>query len=140
MIEQLVSQFAGSPEAAQLLGPLQQAGLTPAQATSAVGATAEGAASAASSGGLASLLGGGGGLAGMAAGMLGGGGGLGGMLGGLAGGGAPAAATGGLPPQLVDTIAATVAQKTGLSPQMAKSAVTLVLPKIIDFVKSKMGG
>lgn len=139
MIEQLVSQFAGSPEAAQLLGPLQQAGLTPAQATSAVGATAEGAASAASSGGLASLLGGGGGLAGMAAGMLGGGGGLGGMLGGLAGGAAPAA-TGGLPPQLVDTIAQTVAQKTGLSPQMAKSAVTLVLPKIIDFVKSKMGG
>lgn len=139
MIDQLLSQFAGSSEAASLLGPLQQAGLSPAQATSAVSATAEGAASAAQNGGLASLLGGGGGLAGMA-GMLGGGGGLGGMLGGLAGGGAPTGAAGGLPPQLVDTIAATVAKKTGLSPEMAKSAVTLVLPKVIDFVKSKMGG
>jgi hypothetical protein len=70
----------------------------------------------------------------------GGGGGLGGLLGGLAGG-APAGGGGGttLPPQLVDSIAQIVSQKTGLQPAMAKTAVGVVLPKIIDFVKSKLG-
>jgi len=139
MIEGLVQQFLGSGEASQVLGQLQQQGLTPQQAQGAVTATAEGTAQAAASGGLGDLLGGAGGL-GAIGGLLGGGGGggLGGLLGGLAGG-APAAGGSGLPPQLVDTIANVVSQKTGLPAATAKTAVNVVLPKIIDFVKSKLG-
>ena len=141
MIEGLVQQFLGSGEASQVLGQLQQQGLSPQQAQGAVSATAEGAAQAATQGNLGDLLGGGG-LAGALGGLMGGGGGgLGGLLGGLAGGGAPSATGGGssLPPQLVDSIAQIVSQKTGLQPAMAKTAVNVVLPKIVDFVKSKMG-
>jgi hypothetical protein len=140
MIEGLVQQFLGSGEASQVLGQLQQQGLSPQQAQGAVSATAEGAAQAATQGSLGDLLGGGGGLAGALGGLVGGGGGggLGGLLGGLAGG-APTPGGSGLPPQLVDSIAQIVSQKTGLDPAMAKTAVNVVLPKVVDFVKSKMG-
>ncbi|MBX7196293.1 MAG: hypothetical protein K1X94_29845 [Sandaracinaceae bacterium] len=145
MIEGLVQQFLGSGEASQVLGQLQQQGMSPQQAQHAVSATAEGTVQAAAQGNLGDLLGGGG-LAGALGGLMGGGGGgggLGGLLGGLGGlaGGAPAGAAGGsaLPPQLVDGIATFVSQKTGLQPAMAKTAVNVVLPKIVDFVKSKLG-
>ncbi len=143
MIEGLVQQFLGSGDASQVLGQLQQQGMSPAQAQGAVTATAEGAAQAAASGGLGDLLGGGTGMAGMLGGLMGGGGaagGLGGMLGSLGGAAGSGAASGGsgLPPQLVDTIAQVVSQKTGLSADMAKTAVNVVLPKVIDFVKSKL--
>ena len=60
MIEGLVQQFLGSGEASQVLGQLQQQGLSPQQAQGAVSATAEGAAQAATQGNLGDLLGGGG--------------------------------------------------------------------------------
>ena len=153
MIEGLVQQFLGSGEASQVLGQLQQQGMSPQQAQHAVSATAEGTVQAAAQGNLGDLLGGGG-LAGALGGLMGGGGGgggLGGLLGGLGGlaggapqgGGSPGGSVGGsvgaLPPQLVDGIATFVSQKTGLQPAMAKTAVNVVLPKIVDFVKSKLG-
>lgn len=144
MIEGLVQQFLGSGEAAQVLGQLQQQGLSPQQAQGAVTATANGVAQAASQGDLSSLLGSGAAL-GMLGSLLGGGqggGGLGGLIGALAGGapaGQSAAPAGGLPPQIVDSIAGFVTEKTGLAQPMAKTVVGIVLPQIIDFVKSKLG-
>ena len=139
MIADLVQQFAGSSEAAKLLGQLQGQGLSADQAQGAITARAEGAAEALQGGGLAGLLGGGGGGGGIGSalgGMLGGGGALGGMLGGGGAGGGVA----GLPASVVKQISATVATKTGLSEVMATTAVSLVLPRVVDFVKSKLGG
>jgi len=144
MIEGLIQQFAGSGEAGQVLSQLQAQGLSPQQAQGAVTATAAGAAHALSTGGLADLLGGSAGLGNMLGGMLGGGGapaGLGDMLGGMMGGGSPlSGGEGGLPPAMVETIASTIASKTGISADMAKSAVNLILPKLIAFAKAKMAG
>jgi hypothetical protein len=87
---------------------------------------------------LGGLMGGGGGGAmGMLGGLMGGGGGGGamGMLGGLMGGGA--AASSGLPPEMMATIATFVADKTGLSPDKARLAVSVVVPKVIAFIKEK---
>lgn len=164
MFESILTQFAGSGEAASLLPLLQQQGLTPDQARGAVAATAEGAAQEARSGGLAGLLGGAGGVAGALGGLLGGGakrdadtgGGLGGALGGALGGmlggkggdvataerpGATGAtAPGGLPAGVIDSVARHVAAKTGLSPDMARTAVNLVLPRVIAFARSKLPG
>jgi hypothetical protein len=98
--------------------------------------------------------GGGGGLGGALGGLLGGGtpapaaGGLGGALGGLLGGGGGAGAalggalgmnTTGLPGPVVDTITRFVAEKSGLDEAKARMAVNVVLPKMVEFVKSKMG-
>ena len=97
--------------------------------------------------------GGGGGLGGALGGLLGGGGaapaggGLGGALGGLLGGGGAGAALGGalgmnttgLPGPVVDTITKFVAEKSGLDEGKARMAVNVVLPKLVEFVKSKMG-
>ena len=147
MIEAIIKQFAGSTEAQGLLSSLTGNGLTPAQAQGALTATAEGAAQSLTQGGggdLAGMLGGlmgggGGGAASMLGGLMGGGGGGGGvagMLGGLmGGGGAPA----GLPAGLVDSVATFVAQKTGLAQEHAKMAVNVILPKLMDYAKSKMG-
>ncbi len=99
------------------------------------------------------LGGGGGGLGGALGGLLGGGGnaapaggGLGGALGGLLGGGGAGAALGGalgmnttgLPGPVVDTITKFVAEKSGLDEGKARMAVNVVLPKLVEFVKSKM--
>jgi hypothetical protein len=133
MIEGLVQQFLGSGEATGLLAHLQGQGLTAPQAQGALTATAEGTAQVVQEQGLAAL--GGGGLAGAVGSVLGGGG-LAGGLGAMFGGGAPAA--GGVPSALVDTVAGVVASKTGLSADLAKMAVNLVLPHVIAFVKSKL--
>jgi len=86
-------------------------------------------------GGLGGLLGGGGGGgSGGLGGLLGGGGGgLGGMLGGLVGG------SSGLPPAITEKIASFVAEQTGLGVDKARLAVNVVLPKVMEFVKAKMG-
>jgi hypothetical protein len=145
MIDALIQQFAGSGEAGQVLSQLQAQGLSPQQAQGAVAATAEGAANALSTGGLAELLGGSAGLGNMLGGMLGGGGapaGLGDMLGGMLGGGGSAISggVGGLPPAMVETIANTIASNTGISAEMARNAVNLILPKLLQFAKSRMAG
>lgn len=106
---------------------------------------------------LGGLLGGGGdggGLGGALGGLFGGGdapaaggSGLGGALGGLLGGGGAGAALGGalgmnttgLPGPVVDTITKFVVEKSGLDEGKARMAVNVVLPKIVEFVKSKMG-
>ncbi len=128
MIENLVQQFLGSGAFGQAVDALKgQHGLDDQQARGAVQATAEGTADAIKSGGgLGGLLGG-----------LTGGGGLGGLAGMLGGGGGGA---GGLPPQLVDTVATFVAGRTGLDAGKARAVVGMVLPKVIEFAKSKFGG
>jgi hypothetical protein len=130
MIENLVQQFMGSGAFGQAVDALKgQHGLDDQQARGAVQATAEGTAEAMKSGG--------GGLGGLLGGLTGGGG-----LGGLAGmlGGGSAGGAGGLPPQLVDTVANFVAGRTGLDDTKARAVVAMVLPKVIDFAKSKFGG
>ncbi|UQA61181.1 hypothetical protein [Polyangium aurulentum] len=127
MIEGLIQQFLSSGAGKQAVEHVAGQGLGQAQAEAAVQATAEGAAEAVTSGG-----GGGGGLAG----LLGGGGGLGalaGALGGVGGGGS-------LPPGVVDGIAKAVAGKAGIDENMARTVVNAVLPRVMEFVKSKMGG
>jgi hypothetical protein len=141
MIQSLLQQFTASSGAADVVRSLTGQGLTPAEATQAVHATAEGAAEQLGNnpaGVLGGLLGGGGagGALGMLGGLLGGGGsGGGGMLGGLLGGGSSGDA--GLPPELMAGIARFVADKTGLSPAQAQLAVAVVVPKIIAFVREK---
>jgi hypothetical protein len=142
MMQALLQQFAGSSGAADVVHSLTGQGLSRDEAEKAVSATAEGAAAQLGGdggGGAMGLLGGlmGGGAMGMLGGLMGGGGGGGamGMLGGLMGGGAPAST--GLPPELMATIARFVADKTGLSPDKAQLAVSIVVPKIIAFVKEK---
>lgn len=143
MIEGLISQFTGSSEAGQVLSELQAQGLNPQQAQGAIAATAEGTVQAAATGGIAQLLGGSTGLGNALGGMLGGGGaasGLGDMLGGVLGGGGGGADGFGLPPAMVETIASTIASRTGISAEMARNAVNLVLPKLIAFAKARMTG
>jgi hypothetical protein len=113
MMQALLQQFAGSAGAADVISSLTGQGLSKDEAEKAVTATAEGAAA----------LGGGGGGGAM------------GMLGGLMGGGA--AASSGLPPEMMATIATFVADKTGLSPDKARLAVSVVVPKVIAFIKEK---
>ena len=129
MIESLLKQFLGSGAAGEAVSALQQQGLNETQAKSAVGATAEGAAQALSSEGvdLGSLLAG-----------LTGEGGLGALVGALGKGGATSGA-GGLPAQLVDTITRVVAEKTGIGAATANTVVNVVMPKILAFVKAKLG-
>jgi hypothetical protein len=139
MIQSLLQQFAASAGAADVVRTLTGEGLSAAEATQAVHATAEGAAEQLGNnpaGALGGLLGGGsaGGALGMLGGLLGGGGG-GGMLGGLLGGGGSGEP--GLPPELMAGIARFVADKTGLSPDKAQLAVSVVVPKIIAFVREK---
>ena len=77
---------------------------------------------------------GGGGVAGALGAMMGGGG-FGAGLSALTGGGA---ATGGLPAALIDLVVGLVASKTGLSPELARTAVNVVLPQVVAFVKSRL--
>ena len=141
MMQELLKQFAGSSGAADVVNSLAGQGLSRDEAEKAVTATAEGAAAQLGGGGAAGMLGGllgggGGGAMGMLGGLMGGGGGGAmGMLGGLMGGGAPASS--GLPPEMMATIARFVAEKTGLSPDKAQLAVSLVVPKVLEFLKSK---
>jgi hypothetical protein len=145
MMQALLQQFAGSAGAADVISSLTGQGLSKDEAEKAVTATAEGAAAqlGGEGGGVAGMLGGlmggggGGGAMGMLGSLMGGGGGGGamGMLGGLMGGGA--AASSGLPPEMMATIATFVADKTGLSPDKARLAVSVVVPKVIAFIKEK---
>ncbi len=144
MIQDLLQQFTGSPGAVDVVTSLTGQGLSRDEAQKAVSATAEGAAAQLGSDGVAGLLGGllggggggsGGGAMGMLGGLMGGGGGAMGMLGGLSGGAAPAST--GLPPEMMATIARFVADKTGLSPDKAQLAVSLVVPKVIAFLKER---
>ena len=127
MMQALLQQFAGSSGAADVITSLTGQGLSRDEAEKAVSATAEGAAAQFGGDGVAGLLGG---L------MGGGGGGAMGMLGGLMGGGA-AASSGGLPPEVLAGIARFVADKTGLSPDKAQLAVSVVVPRVIAFIKDK---
>jgi hypothetical protein len=143
MMQALLQQFAGSSGAADVITSLTGQGLSRDEAEKAVSATAEGAAAQFGGDGVAGLLGGlmgggGGGAMGMLGGLMGGGGGGGamGMLGGLMGGGA-AASSGGLPPEVLAGIARFVADKTGLSPDKAQLAVSVVVPRVIAFIKDK---
>lgn len=133
MVDVLVKQFLGSGEAAGLLGQLTQQGLTPPQAQGALTATAEGTAQVVQEQGLGAL--GGGSVAG-ALGALMGGGGLAAGLGALTGGGQGA----GVPAALAEAVAGMVATRTGLSPALARTAVDLVLPQVVAYVKSKLAG
>jgi hypothetical protein len=143
MMQEILKQFAGSSGASDVVQSLARQGFSASEAEGAVQATVEGAAAQLGGGGgamgmLGGLLGGGGGggAMGMLGGLMGGGGGGAmGMLGGLVGGGAPASS--GLPPELMATIARFVAEKTGLAPEKAQLAVSLVVPRVIDFLKSK---
>jgi hypothetical protein len=149
MIQSLLQQFTASAGANDVVQSLTGQGFTAAEATKAVHATAEGAAEQFGgnpAGMLGGLLGGGGGggAMGMLGGLLGGGnaggtasGGAMGMLGGLLGGGSGASAPAGLPPEVMATIARFVAEKTGLSPEKAQLAVSVVVPRVIAFVKEK---
>jgi len=150
MIDMLLQQFAGSGPAKEALSDLTAQGLSEGDAKNAVAATADGAAQALAGdgGGLGGALGGllggggGGGLGGALGGLLGGGGGgLGGALGGLLGGGGGGGGgdVAGIPAAVVDKIAGVVAEKTGLPAMQAKLAVSVVLPKVVAFVKEKMG-
>lgn len=156
MIDQLLQQFMGSGAASEAVSALtRQHGLSQPQAEGAVSATVEGAAQAVGGGAgfdLASLAGGllGGSGGGGGGGSGGGGfGALGGLLGGLAGGGSGGGGSGGgglgalgglfggggASSQMTETVAGFVAQKTGLSPAIANTVVSIVLPKILEYVK-----
>ena len=144
MMQALLQQFAGSSGAADVITSLTGQGLSRDEAEKAVSATAEGAAAQFGGDGVAGLLGGlmggggGGGAMGMLGGLMGGGGGGGamGMLGGLMGGGVTAS-SGGLPPEVLAGIARFVADKTGLSADKAQLAVSVVVPRVIAFIKDK---
>jgi hypothetical protein len=148
MIQSLLQQFAASAGANDVVQSLTGQGFTAAEATKAMHATAEAAAEQLGgnpAGLLGGLLGGGGGGAmGMLGGLLGGGdaggnagGGAMGLLGGLLGGASGSSAPTGLPPEVMATIARFVADKTGLSPEKAQLAVSVVVPRVIAFVKEK---
>lgn len=132
MIEGLIKQFLGSGTAGEAVAALKGKGLSEDQAKGAVDATAKGAVEALGGGGGGEGGGMLGGLGGALGGLLGGGGGGAGGLGALLGGG-------GVPPAILDQVVGFVTQKTGLSEEHARMAANVVLPKIIDFVKSKMG-
>lgn len=143
MLETLAKEFLTSSIAGEAIDALKkEAGLDQATATSALSATAEGAASAVSEGGLSGAVGGlfGGGVAGALGGLFGGAdnsGGGGGLLGGLLGGSNESSASG-LPPAIVDRVVAFVVEKAGLDEAKARLAVNVVLPKVMAFVKEKM--
>ena len=160
MVDDLVKGFSGSGEFNQLVAQLQQQGVPADKAPGAVSATVEAAARAFRGGGLADALGGGGGLAGALGGMLGGGGrtggtgttgttgtgitgtgttgtgttgtgttgpAMGGAFGGMGGG------FGGI----ADAVVKTVCERTGLSPDLARKAVNLALPKVMAYVQAR---
>jgi len=108
MIDQLVGQFLNSGDAKGVLAQLQQQGLDGAKAQQAVSATAEGAMQQVSQGG---------------------GGGLAGMLSAVTGGG------GGQSSGMASQVTAFVAQKTGLSPAIAQTVVSAVLPKLLELLQ-----
>ena len=138
MFADLMKQFTSSREAEKVVSQLTGKGMSSEQAQRAVAATAEGAAEEASQGGLSSLIGQGG-IAGAVSDVLGGGG-LGRSLGTSPGPKSTKSQwTSGVEPQIVDRVAATVAKKTGLSADMAKTAVNAVLPRAIHFAKQKLG-
>jgi hypothetical protein len=105
MIDQIVGQFLNSGEGKGVLDQLKQQGVDGPQAQQAVSATAEGAMQQVSAGG---------------------GGGLAGMLSGLTGGG------GGQSAGMASQVTQFVAQKTGLSPAIAQTVVSAVLPKLLE--------
>jgi hypothetical protein len=138
MLDVLVGQFLKSSDGSGLLKDLQAKGLTEAQATQAVTATAEGAvaqnaapAAPAGSGiaGLLDMLGGSVAAPASAGGLLG-------MLGAASGPvpTAPAAA----PP--AHPIALLVAQKTGLPPAMAQMVVAAALPRLLSLLGGAAAG
>lgn len=142
MLDALIGQFMSSDQGKGTLQELQGKGLSPQQSTDAVKATAEGATQV---GGLdlGALAGGGSGSGKGVGGLLGSlaggggqssGGGLGGLLGGGLGGGGPGASSSMLAP-----VAQVVAQKTGLSPQMAQTVAAVALPKVLSFIQAKGG-
>lgn len=140
MFADLMKQFTSSRDAEKVVSQLTGKGMSAEEAQRAVAATAEGAAEEASHGGLASLIGQGG-IAGAVSDVLGGGG-LGRSLGASPGPqsrSTKSQRTSGLEPQIIDRVAATVARKTGLSADKAKTAVNAVLPRAIDFAKQKLG-
>lgn len=108
MIEHLVGQFLNSGEGQGVLAQLKQQGVDGPQAQQAVFATAEGAMQQVSQGG---------------------GGGLSGMLSAVTGGG------GGQSSGMATKVTQFVAQKTGLSPAIAQTVVSAVLPKLLELVQ-----
>jgi hypothetical protein len=127
MLDAIVNQFLKSDAGSEVLGQLKGKGLELPEAQAAVTATAEGA---------MQQLGGQGGLAGLAS-AVGGAGGLGGLVGGLLGGGSAPSATGGLVSSLAAPISQFVAQKTGLSPEIAAMVVNVALPKLMALIQGQ---
>lgn len=130
MFDAIVGEFMKSGTGAELLGQLAKQGVAAPQAQAAVTATAEGA---------MNQLGGAGGVAEFVQKSLGGAGGLGGLVGGLLGGGAPASA--GVPAalsSLVGPVAQFVAQKTGLSADIATMVVNAALPKLMSMLQGSL--
>ncbi len=116
MISDLAKQFLASSAAQDAVRQLMGLGIANDRATSAVRAATEGA--------MDHVKGAEGGLAGVVA-----------SVGRLFGGAGP----GEVSPEVLDTIAESVAAKTGLSPTMSRMAVDLVAPRFTDFVKSQQG-
>lgn len=148
MLDMLVQQFINSDSARETISQLtHQTSLNEQEAQNAVHATADTAAQE-----LAARATGQGGQAdeGAAAfgGMLGGGalGGLGGALGGLLAGGAAGESRGQglgallLTPDLISRVTTVVASRTGLDEGIARTVVSLVLPKVVDYAQSFLGG
>lgn len=135
MLEGLVGQFMQSGAGAQVLKELQGKGLSPQEASSAVSATADGAAlQLGTSSGLGAIAGALGGAAG------GGLGGLGGLLGGATTPAAPAPGApgaGGPLAAMVGPVAQFVSQKTGLPLATAQTVVAVALPKLLELLKPK---
>jgi len=124
MLEGLGQQFLGSGAGSELVQAVtQQHGMNEGEAKQAVEATVDGAAQAVSGQG-------GGGLGALTGALSGGG--IGGMLSGVL--------AGGVPEGVSNTIADFVAKKTGLPADKARSVVAMALPKVLEFVRGKMGG
>ncbi len=101
MFEAIAKQFLQSGAGAELLKQLQGQGLSADEASSAVHATAEGAAQ---------------------------------QIPGMLTGGTPDLAS------LAGPVAQFVAQKTGISPAIAQTVVSAVLPKVLELVKGTAAG
>jgi hypothetical protein len=119
MLQQVVSTFVNSPEAKVLAASFADLGLSPEQGTAAVAATAEGAQHAVGDAGLGGLLA----LVSDGHGPLS-------RLGELLGVGSVAPS--GLSGPMVDQIAASVADRVGLSSSIAQRVVGRVLPRLIE--------
>lgn len=148
MLDMLVQQFVQSDAAKNTISQLvQQTSLSEQQAQTAVHATADTAAQE-----IAARASGQGGAndegASALAGMLGGGAlaGLGGALGGFLAGGAAGESRGQglgallLTPDLIDRVTTVVTSRTGLDPSIARTVVSMVLPKVIEYAQGFLGG